>query len=188
MARPAGPGREALLDAGLRVAQERGLTGMSVNAVVEAAGMSKGNFYQHFTDRRDFLRALHRVYHDEIEQRLLGAVGDLAPGRDRLIRGITVHLDLCLETRATRAMLVQARTDADLFDEMRARNDHIAALVVDDLAAAGWDRPEAVARMMVTMVGDVSLEELFDGHPRDDLRDALLRLVLREPGTLGRGE
>ncbi|MER6943064.1 TetR/AcrR family transcriptional regulator [Nonomuraea sp. NPDC000554] len=181
MARPAGPGREALLRAGLHVAQERGLTGMSVNAVVEAAGMSKGNFYQHFTDRRDFLRALHRLYHDEAEQRLVAAVGHLPPGRQRLIQGITFHLDMCLETRATRAMLVQARTDADLFDEMRARNDHIAALVVHDLAAIGWDPPEPVARMMVTMVGDVSLEELFDGHRRDDLRDAFFQLLLREP-------
>ncbi|REF00826.1 TetR/AcrR family transcriptional regulator [Thermomonospora umbrina] len=180
MARPAGPGREALLRAGLHVAQERGLTGMSVNAVVEAAGMSKGNFYQHFTDRRDFLRSIHRLYHDEMEERLIAVVGHLPPGRERLIQGIIAHLDLCLETRATRALLVQARTDADLFDEMRSRNDHIATLVVDDLAAVGWDPPEPVARMMVTMVGDVSLEELFDDRRRDDLRDALLRLLLRE--------
>ena len=40
--------REALLDAGVALAEEHGLAGVSVNMVVARAGVAKGTFYVHF--------------------------------------------------------------------------------------------------------------------------------------------
>lgn len=178
MARPAGPGREALLRAGLEVADARGLSRMSVNAVVETAGMAKGSFYQHFKDRRGYLVALHRRYHGGLEERVLTEVEGLAPGRERLVAGVHGYLDAGLATTGTRALLVQARTDPDLFEETRERNARTRALVLPELAALGWDPPEPMAHLLVAMVFDITLEELVAGR-RDDLREALLRLLLR---------
>ncbi|MFE5331948.1 TetR/AcrR family transcriptional regulator [Embleya sp. NPDC056575] len=178
MARPAGPGREALLRAGLEVADTCGLSRMSVNAVVAAAGMAKGSFYQHFADRRGYLVALHRRYHGEMEERVLAAVAGLVPGPERVIAGVHGYLDAGLATTGTRALLVQARTDPDLFEETRARNARTRELLRPELAALGWDPPDAMAHLLVAMVFDISLEELFAGR-RDDLREALLALVVR---------
>ncbi len=62
MARPAGPGRTALLDAGRRLVADDAngttLGTLSVNAVVAEAGMSKGAFFQHFAVRENFAARL----------------------------------------------------------------------------------------------------------------------------------
>jgi AcrR family transcriptional regulator len=153
---------------------------MSVNAVVESAGMAKGSFYQHFKDRRSYLVELHRRYHGGLEERMLAEVDGKAPGRARLTAGILGYLNASLATRGTRALLVQARTDPDLFQETRARNARTEALVVPEVAALGWDPPEPTAHLLVAMVFDITLEELLDGR-RDDLRAALLRMILHPP-------
>lgn len=178
MPRPAGPGREALLRAGLEVAEARGLSRMSVNAVVEAAGMAKGSFYQHFKDRRSYLLALHRRYHDALEERVLGEIAGLEPGRERLVAGVHSYLDASLETTGTRALLVQARTDPDLYDETRVRNARTRELALPEIVALGWKPPEPIAHMLVAMVFDITMEELVGGR-REDLRDAVLTLLQR---------
>lgn len=177
MARPAGPGRTALINAGIAVAEQRGLAGLSVNAVVDAAGMAKGSFYQHFADRRDFLVALHRHYHDGLTVRLLDAVGDLPPGRERIRIGLYTWLDAMRDAAGTVALLLAARTDPNLFEETRARNRQSVELIAPDIAALGWDPPEPVAHMLVAMISHILVEEHYDGGPRDDLRTAALRLV-----------
>ncbi|MEU8138773.1 TetR/AcrR family transcriptional regulator [Streptodolium elevatio] len=178
MARPAGPGREALLRAGLEVADARGLSKMSVNAVVEAAGMAKGSFYQHFKDRGSYLLALHRRYHGGLEEQVLAEIGHIPSGRERVSRGVHSYLDASLATTGTRALLVQARTEPELFEETRVRNARTRELIAPEIAALGWDPPEPVTHMLVAMVFDITLEELVDGR-RDDLREAVLRLILR---------
>ena len=84
MARPAEPGRNALLSAGFEVAAARGLAGLSVNAVVDTAGMAKGSFYNHFPTRRDYLVALHRDYHERLNADVAEAIGDA----EQLCRGV----------------------------------------------------------------------------------------------------
>ena len=65
--------REHLVDAGLRLAEDTGLAGMSVNLIVEKAGVAKGTFFHHFTDRAGFLVAVHREFHDRLLPRLVQA-------------------------------------------------------------------------------------------------------------------
>ena len=47
--------RANLIETGLVLAEELGLEGLSVNAVVSAAGVSKGTFFHHFSDRVTYL-------------------------------------------------------------------------------------------------------------------------------------
>ncbi|WP_216918177.1 TetR/AcrR family transcriptional regulator [Nocardia noduli] len=185
MPRPAEPGRNALLNAGEQVAQERGLRGLSINAVVEVAGMAKGSFYHHFPDRRSYVIALHRRYHDALAELITARVGDIPPGVERIRAGVTAYLDACLETRGTKAFLAQSRTDTDLLDEVSTRNRDFAGVVEGDLAGLGWPDPTAVAHLMVAMVAEIALVELYDNGPRADLRAAVMDLVDRE-GERGR--
>ncbi|GAB2543110.1 TetR/AcrR family transcriptional regulator [Nocardia heshunensis] len=181
MPRPAEPGRNALLDAGIDVAVRTGLRGLSVNAVVAAAGMAKGTFYHHFPDRRSYIVALHRRYHEELATVILAAIGDRPPGRDRLRVGITAYLDGCLRTRGTKAFLAQARTDADLLDEVNARSLSFVTLIAPDLTELGWADAAAVAHLTIAMAADIALAEMYVAAMRPDLRAALTALIERSP-------
>ncbi|WP_433734012.1 TetR/AcrR family transcriptional regulator [Nocardia sp. CA-129566] len=177
MARPADPGRNALLDAGAVVAERQGLHGLTVNAVVGVAGMAKGSFYQHFPSRRDYIVSLHRRYHDAITESILAAIKEIEPGADRLRLGMNAYLDACLRTRGTKAFLAQSRTESDLLDEVRARNSTMAELVEPDLAAIGRRVPAPAAELFIAMVAEIALAELYGNGPRDDLRIAAIDLV-----------
>src|SRR4029077_12327145 len=96
--------REALLDAGVVIAERHGLSGLSVNRVVAEAGVAKGTFYVHFDDREAFVDALHRRFHSRVEEAVLAATEDLPPGADRILRGVEAYLDVCLEDSAVKAL------------------------------------------------------------------------------------
>lgn len=175
--RPPEPGRNALLDAGQRLLGTSDLARISVNAIVAEAGMAKGSFYQHWPSRAEYVRALHARFHDELEESITAAMADLPPGRDRLARGMNTYLDGCLAQPATKALLVQSRTEAGLSDLVAARNETAAALVLPDLVALGWSPPEPIAALLVAAVAEIALLELAAGKRDNELRNGLLRLA-----------
>jgi len=179
--RPPEPGRNALLDAGQRLLGTADLARISVNAIVAEAGMAKGSFYQHWPSRAEYVRALHVRFHDELAESITTATADLPPGRDRLEAGMNAYLDGCLADPATKALLVQSRTEAGLSDLVAARNDSSATLVLPDLVALGWAPPEPIAALLVAAVAEIALVELAAGKRDKKLRRALLRLATRTP-------
>lgn len=184
MARPAGPGRTALLDAGRRLLsgdEATTLASMSVNAVVAEAAMSKGAFFQHFPTRRDYVLELHRSFHDRLAEAIAASVQGMEPGVERLVRGLTCYLDSCLEQATTKALLFQARADVDLAGEVAARNARFAGLAVADLAVIGWGDPARVARLLVAATAEVALVEAERGRRDLRLRRALVDLVGGRP-------
>lgn len=173
------PGRTALLDAGQRLLGTADLARISVNSIVAEAGMAKGSFYQHWPSRAEYVRALHARFHDQLEESIAAAMADLPPGRDRLEAGMSTYLDGCLADSATKALLVQSRTEAGLSDLVAARNESAATLIAPDLAALGWTPPEPIAVLLVAAVAEIALIELANGKPDEQLRRALLRLAAR---------
>ncbi|NLG54044.1 MAG: TetR/AcrR family transcriptional regulator [Rhodococcus sp.] len=179
MARPAGPGRRALIDAGMTLAEDGGVAALSVSAVTTTAGMAKGSFYQHFPDRRSYIIELHRSYHDQLAEVVAQVISEFDPGIERLRAGLDAFLNACLQTRGTKAFLGQARTETDLGDEVAQRNAAFATLVREDLEAIGWSDAAPIATLAVAMAADVSFHELVAREPREDLRAAILTLVSR---------
>ena len=175
------PGRNALLDAGQRLLGSADLARISVNAIVAEAGMAKGSFYQHWPSRSEYLRTLHARFHDDLLGLITAAMGDLPPGHERLEAGMDAYLDGCLAEVATKALLVQSRTEAGLSDLVAARNESAAALIAPDLVALGWASPEPVAVLLVAAVAEIALLELAAGKRDKQLRRGLLRLATRTP-------
>ncbi len=180
MARPAGPGRSALLDAGMRLiadTTDRSLGSLSVNAIVAAAGMSKGAFFQHFPTRAQYVAELHRTFHEEVTSRVDAAIRDLSPGLERLRRGIGTYLDACLELRTTKAFLFQARADVQLSQHVASRNAQFAERATADLETLEWADAPSVARLIVAAVAEIALVESESGRADYQLRRAVLALV-----------
>src|SRR5262245_20999937 len=131
------PTYDMLIEAGFELAEEQGLASMSINDVVERAGVAKGTFYVHFPNRTDYLLALHRSFHDALKGRILDATKDLLPGAERLRVGMEAYLDGCLESRAVKALLFDARSENAIREEVGRRNADFAQLVREDFAAMG---------------------------------------------------
>lgn len=175
--RPAEPGRTALLDAGHRLLGSADLARISVNAIVEEAGMAKGAFYQHWKSRTDYIRTLHTRFHGELNKSIAARIGELPPGRERLAVAMNAYLDGCLAAPATKALLVQSRTEAGLSDLVAERNTAAADMISADLKALGWGDARPVAQLLVAAIAEIALLEMAAGARDDRLRQALLELA-----------
>jgi TetR/AcrR family transcriptional regulator, transcriptional repressor for nem operon len=165
--------REALLDAGLQVAEEHGLSGMSVNRVVAAAGLAKGTFYVHFADRDAFLNALHRRYTDQSAAAVATALTGHPPGWRRLRRMIEAYFESSMSHRGVKALVLEARNTPGVAAKVGARNAAFTQLAEPDLAAMGWPDPHAAARLVVAMAGELMMAEMTAGRPDRAGRTAL---------------
>ncbi len=169
--------REALLDAGAALAEEHGLAGLSVNMVVARAGVAKGTFYVHFTDRAAFVDAMHARFHDRVGAVIDEAIAGLPPGPERLFRGSEAYLDVSLANRGVKALSLEARSDPSVQGSMEARRQRLATAGVPDLEAMGWDDAEAAAQLLGAMTREISVLEFDAGHRLPAQRRALKRFL-----------
>jgi AcrR family transcriptional regulator len=137
---------------------------MSVDDIVDAAGVAKGTFYVHFASRGDYLATLHRRFHEELDHLIRDASTGLPPGARRLAAATTAYLDGCLGR-----ILVT--------DEVTARNARNAAAAAESFRALGWRWPESAGRLYVAMAAEAALAELEAGQALPEVRETLRAFV-----------
>jgi AcrR family transcriptional regulator len=169
--------REALLDAGAALAEERGLAGVSVNMVVTRAGVAKGTFYVHFQDRAAFVDAMHARFHTRVEAAMAEAADGLPPSAERLFRAAETYLDVSLQNRGVKALSLEARSDPASQASMAARRERLAEGGIADFEAMGWDDAEAAAQLLAAMIREISALEFDAGHPLAASRRTLKRFL-----------
>lgn len=169
--------RQALIDAGFRLAEQVGLTSLSVNRIVEEAQVSKGTFFHHFGDRATYLLALHRNFHDRIICDTQSIIDGYPPGAERLLIASRAYLDSCQCQRGVRAMLLEARAEPAINNEVRQRNSKTAALIIPDFEAMDWNHPHQAAQLWVGMTAEAALIEFDAGEASVELRTALAKYV-----------
>ncbi len=174
--------REALLDAGVAVAEEHGLAGLSVNRVVAVAGVAKGTFYVHFADRDEFVDALHARFHAGVEAAVAAAIEGVPPGAEYLDRATEAYLDVCLSDRAVKALALEARSDPGLSERMAKRHDRFVAGAVPSFKAIGWPDPTAAAQLLAAMTAEIAIRELDAGRRLPAQRRALRRFLGADGG------
>lgn len=170
--------RARLVDAGLRMAERTGLPGLSVNAIVAAAGVAKGTFFHHFGDRSGYLVAIHREFHDRLFAEVTETIAHLPPGRERLLAAAAAYWDICLRHRGVRALLLEARAETGrIADAIAERNRQAVGLTRADFAAIGWTHPAAGAALWNGLVVEAALLELAAGRRRPAIREAMARFL-----------
>ncbi|MCK9921858.1 TetR/AcrR family transcriptional regulator [Frankia sp. AgPm24] len=171
--------REHLVDTGLALAEETGLAGMSVNLIVEAAGVAKGTFFHHFEGRATFLAALHREFHDQLFTAITRSVAGTPHGRDRLLAATEAYLDHCLRHRGIRALLLEARAEPLVADAIAERNRQACRFLTPDFAAMGWPHPADGAALWNGLVVEAALLELAHRSRRPTTRETLAHFLTR---------
>ncbi len=169
--------RERLLDAGVAVAEEHGLTGLSVNRVVAEAGVAKGTFYVHFPNRAAFVDALHERFHEQVGEAVAAAVKSLAPGPDRIVAGAEAYLDQCLRNSSVKALALEARSDPELSASMSDRHELFAASAVPSFKAMGWPDASAASQLLSAMTAEIAIRELEAGRRLPAARRSLRRFL-----------
>ncbi|GAC1408321.1 MAG: hypothetical protein NVSMB60_29540 [Mycobacterium sp.] len=169
--------RANLIETGLLLAEKLGLEGLTVNAVVAAAGLSKGTFFHHFPDRVTYLVALHRRFHDALFDEVMSVIGGMAPGKDRITAVSTTYLDGCLRDRGVKALLLEARGHLPIADEVTRRNRMNVDVVAADFEALGSRHPRETARLWIAATAECALMELERGRRDPATRAALNPLV-----------
>lgn len=171
------PTRELLLSAGLELAEQHGLPNISVDQIVRAAGVSKGTFYVHFPDRQTYLVTLHRQFHDHLRALVLADIEGMPFGAARLHRAALAYLEGCLAGKAVKALLLDARSERAITDEIQARNADFTQLAAADFIAMGWPHPESAARLYVALCAEAALIELEVGRRDEAVRESLRRYL-----------
>lgn len=90
--------RRRILDAALRLFNERGSAAVSTNHIAAEAGISPGNLYYHFRDKQEIIRALHAGYaaaHEDLWKPGPDARLNLAALR----QNVTTGMELAVEYR-----------------------------------------------------------------------------------------
>lgn len=65
--------RERIIDASLLLFERHGFHGVTVNQIVETAGISKGGFYHHFTSKDELLFVIHDIFISYVLERAVQA-------------------------------------------------------------------------------------------------------------------
>jgi AcrR family transcriptional regulator len=174
--------RERILDAAETVLLRSGSGGLSIDAVVREAELSKGGFFHHFTSKDELLAAILQRLVAVLE----GRVGELA-ALNRHPRGqrLRAHVQLALDgsapdrqrCRAFVLALVAAATEgAAIQAAARTANDEALARAEDQGVATG--RALAVQLALDGLWLRESLGTMaLDARQRAALRATLLELV-----------
>lgn len=100
--------REALIAAARRLFAEQGFAATGTEAVLAAAGLTRGALYHHFRDKRDLFDAVCQRLHAETAAALLEAAEAQPDPVDGVIAGCLTFVDQVARPDARRILLIEA--------------------------------------------------------------------------------
>lgn len=173
--------RESFLDAAIAVISDEG-PGASMEAIAQAAGVSKPILYRHFGDREGLVEALAERFVGELAEQLAEILEHESDPMEMLRRSIgayveTIEEDPSLYRFLTSRIPPRGAALSSLVDRLAAV---IARTLVEAFRAAGLDtapaRPWSYGIVgMVHLAGDDWVAR--PAAPRDELVDDLTRLL-----------
>ena len=99
--------RAALLTAGRRLYSERPVDAVTVDDIVQAAGVGKGSFYNHFADRDALVRAITAEIRAQVEAAITRANAGVDDPARRLTRAVCTYLRFALDGSEAAGVLVR---------------------------------------------------------------------------------
>lgn len=175
------PTRERILEGARAAVVERGLRATTVQDILDAAGISRRTFYQHFRSQEDVLHALF----DEGAERLVAAMATALAATDdpgeQVDGAVDAYLDFQLEG-GTLVIVLQAESIApgSLLAPLRERTmDRIVDLVGDAVERATGARVDPLVwRTLIIGIEGLVIHAQRGGTFTAEDRDALREVAL----------
>lgn len=102
--------RAALIAAGRRLFCERAVDAVTVDDIVQAAGVGKGSFYNHFTDREALVRAISAEIRGGVERAIDQANADVEDAAARVARACCTYLRFAIDEPERAGFLVRVHS------------------------------------------------------------------------------
>ena len=171
--------RDRILDAAEQLVADQGASNLTLDAVAQAAGVSKGGLLYHYPNKDALLAAMIERHCDDLDERCARELEGLPA--DRPSSRLKASILGVLTPRAGRedlgaALLAAAANKPALLDGARARYaDHVAQLT----ASGGCFARSAVIMLAVDglMLGEVWRLTPFTSEQRELIVKELLRLA-----------
>lgn len=170
--------RDALLDAGFALLAERPIDAIAIDEVVARAGVAKGSFFNHFTDKPGFANAIGAQVRAALEERVGAANVGVTDPVARLAGGMRVAVDFALTERKQAIVMLRGLEMAT--GQNHALNQGIRA-DVEAALAAGLARPEAARSGVRYWLGlcQIALINVIERQPsRAEAADRLREMLV----------
>ena len=69
--------RERIKKKAMAVVNEKGFSGISVNSIVEYAGIAKGTFYKYFENKDDLIQEIFESFFEDFEKEVIGDIKNI---------------------------------------------------------------------------------------------------------------
>lgn len=102
--------RRALIDAARELFAEHGFADTGTEAVVQAAGVTRGALYHHFKDKTALFQAVYEDLQEQLVMKVAASVGNVRDPLRVLKKGAEAFLDACLDPAVTRVVLLEGPT------------------------------------------------------------------------------
>lgn len=174
------PNRQALLAAAEELFGEHGFSAVSVDEIVARAGVAKGTFYNHFSDKDDIAEQTARAIRHDVRDRIATLKLRSPDPAVHLAIAITMFLQLAV-TRPRRAQVLAAlmgeSTDANA--EMNSRLRETLELGL----AGGRFEVQSIDSALVLVIGIVSagIRQLVQGKvltPRRRIIELVVHVLM----------
>ena len=157
-----GEGRQALLDAAVRVVATRGLRGLTFRAVAAEAGVTQGLVTHHFGNRQTLIR-------EALQEAGIASIGSTLtaernPDLATFVEGLQGFLDDTVELQAFQyEVALEGRRDPELHDVVRDLYDAYHAATREALQATGTADDEVTTRLVFAALDGLSFQQLVYG-------------------------
>ncbi len=173
--------RTRILDAAERLFYERGITATGVDALAEAADVSKRTLYNHFGSKEGVVTAYLQRREDRWQQRLAAALEGAETPTERILAYVSSYCDYVGDNDFRGCAFINA--SAELSNEshpgvavIRDSIGNVEQGVAEILAEAEVDDPEELAsQILVVLEGAMSVAGI---RRNDDAYDTAERLIL----------
>ncbi|HEY0973413.1 MAG TPA: hypothetical protein VGE57_02850 [Solimonas sp.] len=165
--------RDTLLAAGPQLTTRYTLAELSPARIGEGAGLDERAFTETFDSVLDYINGLQQRFMDGLRDRIFKLTLDAPPGLLRVKLASEAYLSGCLEQRALRSWLIEARAQPLVAAGLRKQNQVYWLIVGSELATKGWPHPQAAGRLYLAMINEASVVEHRAGQVVTSVREAL---------------
>ena len=176
--------REQLIEVATGLFAERGYEDTSIEAVLAAAGVSRGALYHHFAGKDALFEAVLEAVENGVTTRLTAAIAGATDARSAVECGALAWIEMAGDPVVQRIILIDAPSVLGL-ERWRALNEEYALgatrALLQAVADEGHLSPELVAPFAMMLLG--ALDEVAMAIARADDPEAALvtgRAAVRE--------
>lgn len=173
--------REALLNACGTLLSEQPIDAITINNIVETAGVAKGSFYNHFPDKEALAAKVSSTMREELELAVEDSNRNVTDPAYRLVRGMCIHLQLAVSAPQRATIMLRGADWGTSTDH--PLNQGVKADILAGLASSRFE-PRCEEAGVIQVIGAVFftmlriIEEQLTAGQAIDLATKVFTLIL----------